>query len=86
MTDHALIGSTAAERIAAEVRAEMARQRRTASELAQAVGISAHTAGRRLNGAIPFSIPEMDAVARWLGVDIITLLERTERLDRAVAS
>lgn len=64
----------------------MARQKRTAGELAQAIGITAHTAGRRLNGSIPFNIIEIDAIARWLDVEPIFLMTSPERVDQAVAS
>lgn len=85
MTNHAALGETAAQRLAGEVRAEMARQKRTAGELARVVGITAHTAGRRLNGAVPFNITELDAVARWLDIDLTALMKRAERSDEAVA-
>lgn len=86
MTNHAAVGETAAQRLAGEVRAEMARQKRTAGEMARAVGITAHTAGRRLSGAVPFNITELDAVARWLGIDVAALMPRTDRAVQAVAS
>jgi len=75
----------AADRIAAEVRAEMARQKRTGGELAEVLGITAHTAGRRLNGSIPFNVVEFDTTARWLGVDSAELMKRAERADVAEA-
>ncbi|MDI9889928.1 helix-turn-helix domain-containing protein [Microbacterium sp. IEGM 1404] len=75
-----------AERLAAEVRAEMARQRRTAKEMAEVVGITAHTAGRRLSGAVPFNVVELGEVARWLGIRVDVLMERAEERARAVAS
>ncbi|MGR9839052.1 helix-turn-helix domain-containing protein, partial [Escherichia coli] len=73
-------------RLAGEVRAELARQKRTAGEMAQVLGITAHTAGRRLSGAVPFNVTELDAVARWLGVDVASLVQETPRTTRAVAS
>jgi transcriptional regulator with XRE-family HTH domain len=86
MTHHAAVGETAAQRLAGEVRAEMARQKRTAGEMAQALGITAHTAGRRLSGAVPFNVTELDAVARWLGVELEQLLQKSPRESKAMAS
>lgn len=69
-------GDVAARRFADEVRAELARQRRTAAELALAVGITQHTIGRRLNGVTPFNAVEMALAARFLGVSLPVLWER----------
>lgn len=56
------------EAIAAEVRAEMARQRKTQADLAAALGINPATAGKRLNCTAPFNTVELYKVAVWLGV------------------
>lgn len=58
-----------ADRVASEVRAEMARRRKTATELAAVLGTTAHTAGRRLNGEVPFDVVELVAIGLWLDVD-----------------
>lgn len=77
----------ASERLADEVRAELARQKRTAGDAAAAIGITAHTMGRRLNGSSPFNVLELDALGRWLGVDAATLMKRAERpVGQAAAS
>ena len=60
--------------VAAEVRGAMAKQKKTAGELAQVIGVTPHTAGRRLNGAVPFKVIELMAIATWLGVDLHSLL------------
>ena len=60
--------------VAAEVRAEMARQRRTQGELAAALRITAPTAARRLDGSVPFDVRELMTVAVWLGVPVTQLL------------
>lgn len=65
-----------------ELRAEMARQRRTAADLANALGITAHTAGRKLNGESTFSLIELARAAGWLGVTVSTLTDRAERRTR----
>lgn len=85
---HASISSEAtARRFADEVRAELARQRRTAAELALAIGMSQHTIGKRLNGSIPFNAIEMALVANFLGVTLVTLWARaTAPVVEAVAS
>ncbi|WP_303708450.1 MULTISPECIES: hypothetical protein [Microbacterium] len=68
--------ATTARRFADEVRGELARQRRTAGELALAIGTSQHTIGRRLSGAMPFNAVEMVLAARFLGVGLPVLWER----------
>lgn len=62
--------------IAAEVRAEMARQRKTGVELAALLDVSQQAASRRLAGAVPFSMDEIVVVAQWLGVEVVTLIPR----------
>ncbi|WP_169309959.1 helix-turn-helix domain-containing protein [Aeromicrobium marinum] len=57
----------AAEAVAGEVRAEMARQRKTQAELATILGTTTATAGRRLDGSVPFDVVELCMVAGWLG-------------------
>lgn len=56
--------------VAAEVRAELARQRRPQRELAEAIGLSQQAASRRLCGEVPFDIAELAKVAELLGVPI----------------
>ncbi|WP_336630643.1 MULTISPECIES: helix-turn-helix domain-containing protein [unclassified Microbacterium] len=68
--------------LADEIRVEMARQRRTGHELAVVLGITAHTAGRRLSGATPFDVVELARVGRWLAVDPATLLTRARERSR----
>lgn len=65
-----------ARRFADEVRGELARQRRTAADLALAIGTSQHTIGRRLSGAKPFNAVEMVLAARFLGIGLPVLWER----------
>ncbi|REC98371.1 BetR domain-containing protein [Microbacterium sp. AG157] len=86
MTNHAAVGTAAAQRLAGEVRAEMARQKRTAGEMARVLDITAHTAGRRLSGAVAFSISDLMSVAMWLGMDPKELLRRAEEPAHAAAS
>lgn len=67
-----------AERAASEIRAEMARQRRTTREFALAMGISAVTASRILNGRRLLDLDELSTIAAWLSIDVNTLLARVE--------
>lgn len=62
--------TTYAEGIAAEVRAEIARQRKTVQGLAVVLGSSQSTASRRYLGEVPFDMCEMFDVADWLGVTV----------------
>lgn len=57
-----------AEAIAAEVRAEMGRQRKTKVDLARALDITPATAARRLDTTAPFDTVELYKVALWLDV------------------
>lgn len=59
-----------AEAVAAEVRAEMGRQRKAQADLARALDITIPTAARRLRGEVPFDVIELAVVADWLGVDV----------------
>lgn len=68
-----------AEALGAEVRAALARQRKTQADLAAALGVTPATAARRLDGTSPFDVRELAIVANWLGVAISDLYpaERT---------
>ena len=64
---------------AANVRAELARHGKSQADLADALraaGIrtSQQTISRRLNGAIPFNVDELQAVAAWLEVPLPDLV------------
>lgn len=63
-----------ATHVAAEVRAEMARQRKTGMDLAELLGCSQSSAARRMSGETPLSLNEVYAVARWLGVSVSALV------------
>lgn len=73
------------DRVAAEVRAEMARQKRTARDMAVALEMGARAAERRVNGDIEFGLNELQQVADWLGVDREQLVTG-RRAGTAVAS
>lgn len=65
---------TPAQRTAAAVRAELARKQRRPHQLAKALGWTASTTSRRLNGVYPFTITELVAVADYLEVPLTALL------------
>lgn len=60
--------------VAAEVRAEMARQQVTASTLAEGANIATATLSRRLNGVQPFDVDELAAIAACLGQPVAKFL------------
>lgn len=55
-------------RVAAEVRAEMARKRFSQVRLSKETGIPESTLKRRLSGQYPFDVEELVDIARALGV------------------
>lgn len=61
----------------------MARQRKTAGELASILHLTPHTVGRRLSGAVPFDVAELLAVGDWLGIDAASWL--TAPVDKAAS-
>lgn len=64
------VGEARAARVAAEVRAEMARQGKSKGELAHALGVTLNTAKSRYDGALPFNLVELAQVAIWLNVPV----------------
>ena len=62
--------------VAAEIRAEMARQRRTGRDLASVLQISQQSASRRMNGETDMSLDEIATVSDWLGLSPTALFER----------
>lgn len=59
----------------AEIRASMARQQRTRSEVAKALGIGRGAVQRRLAGDVPFRAGELTALAVYLDVPVSTFYE-----------
>lgn len=76
MTSHATRGADTASLVAGQVRAELARHNKTAGDLADALGVTQHTVGRRLSGKVPFTAAELVQTAAWLGVDTADLFPR----------
>ncbi|MGV9742809.1 helix-turn-helix domain-containing protein [Nocardia farcinica] len=67
------IASTYSQRVAAEIRAEMARKGKTIAALAEVIGRTEPTARSRYHGRSPFNFDELMAVCRWLGVTLAQL-------------
>lgn len=53
-----------------EIRAELARQRKSQADLAEALGISQQSLSNRLTGDTAFAMDELAKVAELLGVDV----------------
>jgi len=68
-------GEARAAHVAAEVRAEMARQGKSKGELAEALGVTLNTAKSRYEGAQPYNLVELVQVSLWLGVPLGRLAE-----------
>jgi transcriptional regulator with XRE-family HTH domain len=61
-------------RVAAEVRAVMARQGCTQTALAERIERDQHFISRRLSGKVPFAVDELAAIATALDVPLTDLL------------
>lgn len=64
--------------VASEVRVEMARQQISQSALAERLGWTQQRVSRRISGATPFDVAELEAVAGALGVPVLRLLPVSE--------
>jgi hypothetical protein len=69
------VRTTSREEIAANVRAEMARQQLEGKALALVIGKSNASTSDRLAGRIHFRVDELQRTAAWLGVTLDRLLE-----------
>lgn len=65
---------TRSERVAANVRAEMARHGYSQRQLAGELDIAQQNLSQRLNGRVPFDINELDRIAAVLGVELGALI------------
>ena len=63
-----------AERVAASVRAEVARRKVTQQQLADLLGMHQMSVSRRLNGHTEFTVSELATVAEFLGVPVASLI------------
>lgn len=66
--------STTTESVAAEVRAQCARQRVSQRDLAKVLGVSHATLFRRFSGEVAFDVEELAAVANYLDIPMASLL------------
>lgn len=66
--------SALSHHVAAEIRAEMARQRMSLAELAGRIGLSESTLRRRLDGRTPFGLDEFARTAAALNVPVEQLM------------
>lgn len=74
--------ATTRERIAAEVRAELARQQRTTTEVAESAGMVTSTLIRKMQARYPFDTDELERVAAALGVTVTELLSRADATEQ----
>jgi len=71
---------THAEKVAAEVRASLARSGMPQSDLAQATGMSNASLSRKLKGRQPFYLDELMMIAPILGTSASALVAAAERV------
>jgi transcriptional regulator with XRE-family HTH domain len=69
--------ATVSDRVASNVRAELARRRLSQQALAAALGVSQTHVSRRLVGKVAFDVEELHAVADFLGLRVAALLATT---------
>ena len=60
--------------VAANIRAELARQRVSQFVVADRLGLSQAAVSRRLSGGTPFELDEVEAIASLLGVPLVDLI------------
>lgn len=74
------IGQSGSRRsqLAEEIRAELARQQKSRTALAAAMGVSLNTLTSRLTGRYPFLVDEVAVCASFLGFTISQLVARLE--------
>jgi transcriptional regulator with XRE-family HTH domain len=70
---------TATERTAGAVRAELARRKIAGHRLGAAIGWSAGTTSRRLNGQTPITVDELTRIADFIGCPVGDLLPQRQR-------
>ena len=75
--------TTRSERVAEEVRAEMARQEITVNTLSEESGVPISTLRRSVKGQRPFTIQELFVITRLLDTTVVDIVQRAE--DRTAA-
>ncbi|WP_418061772.1 hypothetical protein [Pimelobacter simplex] len=71
------------QRVAAEVRAEMARQKKTGVGLAKVLRCSQQSASRRLVSGQGLDLDDLPLIAEWLDVSVVDLISPGGRKDAA---
>ncbi len=66
-------------RVAAEIRAEMGRQRRSGRSLAAELGWGQMYLSRRLSGRAPFNLDDVEAIAKRLEVPMTSFFDGIRR-------
>jgi len=61
--------------VAANVRAEMARQRKRQADLGEVLGLTQGAISKRMSGKIALDVDELGKIAAFLGIDPATLIE-----------
>ena len=60
--------------VAANVRAEMARQRKRQADLGEMLGLTQGAVSKRMSGTVALDVDELGKIASFLGVDVSALL------------
>lgn len=68
------MAQTPTERVAANVRAELARAQQSGRGLAGQIGMAPSSMARRLSGSIPFRVDELHRIADALNVAVSVLM------------
>ena len=71
-------GDSLQELIAEEVRAQLGRARMSARQLAGQLGMSPMYVSRRLSGQIPFTVADLEEIARILRVPVTRFFPRSD--------
>lgn len=72
-----------ARRVAAEVRASLARKEMGKADLGRILGVSAPTAATRWSGAQPYTVEELERIALALDMPVLSLVPEVEPGDAA---
>lgn len=70
--------NTRSERVAEEVRAEMARRQISVNALSEESGVPISTLRRSVNGQRPFTIQELFVITRLLDTTVVDIVQRAE--------
>lgn len=68
---------SSSELVSEEIRAELARQKKSVNGLAEYIGSPISTIRRSVNGHRPFTLDELDATAAYLGIGVIELIRKS---------